>query len=159
MTRKHTMICLAAACLLLVCPPARGSEPIATGYTNWDDVGLELMVVDRKASVLTVKWAVRNEGEERQTVSFSLTGDAARTYVVDEESGTKYYVLTDEEGNCLASECQYLGSNSTGISDDVDGGKVKRYWMKLPAPPPEVSGLTLFFDETEPLEDVSITDK
>lgn len=158
MTGTQRTVALAATWLLLVCAAAQSSEPIATAYTNWDDVSLELMVVERKGSVLTVKWAVRNEGEERQRVKFSLTRAAARTYAVDEESGTKYFVLTDEEGACLASECAWVGG-SEGIEEDVDAGKVKRFWMKLPAPPPEISSLTLFFDETEPLEDVSIADK
>lgn len=158
MTRKPTTICLAATWLLLVCQSARGAEPVATAYTNWDDVSLALMVVERKGNVLTIKWAVRNEGEEQQEVKFSLTRAAARTFAVDEENGTKYFVLTDEQGNCLASECVYLGQTE-GIAETVDAGKTRRFWMKLPAPPPEVTSLTLFFDETEPLEDVPITDK
>lgn len=150
---------MVAASLALAGTAALGAEPIATGYTNWDDITVEVMSVERKGSVLTVKWAVRNEGEAKQAVAFGLLGGNARTYVVDEESGTKYFVLTDEDNGCLASECEYVGSGATGIRDEVQAGKIKRYWMKLPAPPPEVATLTIFFDETEPLEEVPITDK
>jgi hypothetical protein len=150
---------LVIAGLLLICGRAHAAEPIATAFTNWDDVTLELMVVERRSRVLTVKWAVRNERDGSQKVQFALTGNGARTYVVDEESGTKYFALQDEEGSCLASECVYLNSSSHGISEEIDGGKTRRYWMKLPAPPPEVSNVTVFFDETEPLEDVPISER
>jgi hypothetical protein len=151
---SRTAVFLAVAGLFLaIGGVAFAAEPLASAETNWDGVVLDLMAVERKGSVLTVKWAMRNEGDEQQSFDFNLKPDRAMTYAVDEESGTKYYVLTDEEGNLLSS------SNYERIYDRLPAGKTKRYWMKLPAPPPEVTTLTLFFDETEPLEDVPITDK
>ena len=151
---------LAASILLFVSVSVASAQPIATGYTNWDDIAIDLMAVERSGNVLTIGWAVRNEGDETQRVEFSLTGDVAGTFAVDQENGTKYFVLTDEAGVCLASECLSLvGSISAGIDENIDGGRTKRFWMKLPAPPPAVTNLAIFFNETQPFEDVPITEK
>lgn len=137
--------------------PTFAAEPLASAYTNWDDVSLDLMAVERRGNVLTVKWAVHNEGDSNVDVGFALKGNAG-SYVVDEESGTKFFVLTDKEGACLASQSAYVGSNQTGITGRIEPGKTKRYWMKLPAPAPEVKEVTVFFDGTEPLEGIAIKD-
>lgn len=144
---------------LLLTPPARAAEALASAETNWNGVRLDLMSVERKGSVLTVKWAVENHGGEQVQVHFALVGDAVTTYMVDEEQGTKYYVLTDKEEQALASQSVYVGSGTHGIQEYVPAGVTKRYWMKLPAPPPEVGTVTLLFTNTEPFEDVQITDK
>lgn len=133
--------------------------PIASAATNWKGVFLDLTSVERKGSVLTVKWTVRNEGAETARVQFGLTGEKVTTYVVDEENGTKYYALTDQEKHSLASENDYIGSNTFGIDDEIEPGGSRRFWMKLPAPPPAVKSLTLFFSEAEPFEEVPITDR
>lgn len=102
----------------------------------------------------------RSRHRGRCEVAFSITGNGVRTYVVDEESGTKYYVLTDKEGHAVASSHTYISSDARGIELEAAAGKSSRLWMKLPGPPPEVKVVTLFFDgAVEPLEDVPITDK
>jgi hypothetical protein len=102
---------------------------------------------------------VRNDGQEQKNVSFGLKGQHVTTYAVDEESGTKYYALTDKEGNLVASDTKYTSSDTYGISDTVKAGETKRYWMKLPAPPPAVKTVNLFFTDTDPFEAIAITDK
>jgi hypothetical protein len=117
------------------------------------------MSVERKGSILTVKWAVRNGAAKRADLKFGLVGRDQTTYAVDEDSGTKYYVLTDKEKHALASEHTYLGGDTYGIEDQVEPGATGRYWMKLPAPPPAVKAISLFFTKVEPFESVAITDK
>ena len=163
--RRTMVLALAGAFLLALAPasPAQiavgGPRPLATGPTNWEGVTIDLMSVERKGSVLTVKWAVRNQGAKRAGVQFFLTGQQQTTYVLDEESGTKYYALTDKEKNTLASEHVYTGSNSYGISGDVEPGATSRYWVKYPAPPPAVKTINIFFTNSDPFEGIAITDK
>ena len=163
--KPTTVLALAGAALLALAPaaPAQvaagGAKPLATTPTNWDGVTIDLMSVERKASVLTVKWAVRNQGPKAANVQFQMTGKHQTTYVLDEESGTKYYALTDKEGNTLASEHVYIGSDAYGISGSVEPGATSRYWAKFPAPPAAVKSINLFFSNTDPLEGVAITDK
>jgi len=162
--RQTAALVLAGAFLLALAPASSaqvtvgGPRPLATGPTNWEGVTIDLMSVERKGSVLTVKWAVRNQGAKTATVQFQMTGKQQTTYVLDEESGTKYYALTDKEKNTLASEHVYTG-DSYGISDYVEAGATNRYWAKFPAPPPAVKTINVFFSNSDPFEGVAITDK
>jgi hypothetical protein len=136
------------------------AKPVATNATNWGEgVLADLMSIERKGSILTVKWAVRNTTANPVTVKFGLVGRDQTTYVVDEDSGTKYYVLTDKEKHGLASEHAYLGADTYGIDDYVAAGATVRYWMKLPAPPPAVKAISVFLTKVEPFESVAIADK
>jgi len=143
---------------LVAALPAIAAKPIATGETNWEGVAIKVMSVVRKNNVLTVKFAAVNEGDAQQTVWFGFTRTDV-CYAVDEGSGTKYYVLTDKEGNPLAPANDFIDINKAGLKRPLPPGKTLRVWMKYPAPPPEVKTITLFLNETEPIEDVPITDK
>lgn len=143
----------------IVFSASEDAQPLATAATNWDGIEIDLMSVERKSSILTVKWGVRNVGDERTKADFSMLGEGASTYLVDEENGTKYYALTDQEGHLLASMHEYVGSNRHGVVDNIEPGTTKRYWAKFPAPPPEVETVSVFFTESEPLEGVAITDR
>jgi hypothetical protein len=143
---------------LWLCPsPGIAADAIATADTNWEGVTVDVVSVARKGNVLTVKFAAVNNGSETQQVAFGFTGNNV-CYAVDEESGTKYYVLTDQENNPVASAKDWMPNSTHGINREVQPGKTLRVWMKLPAPPPEVSSISLFLNETDPLEDVPITD-
>jgi hypothetical protein len=126
---------------------------------NVDGLTLELQSVERRGNVLTVKWSVKNTSDSRKPASFGLVGKKATTYVVDEESGTKYYALTDKEGHGLASMHEYISSEQYGVSETIDGGQTKRYWAKFPAPPPAVKAINILFTDTDPFEAIAITDK
>jgi hypothetical protein len=156
----------AAACLLFVSlalavPVAAAT--IGSAESNMPGISVDLVSLERKGAVLTVKWAVRNTSTDaskgKTQVKFGYMGPNARTYLVDEESGTKYFVLTDKEGKSVAAQHEYLGSDVYGISEYVEAGGTRRYWAKFPAPPPAVKQLTVFFDETEPFESAPITEK
>ena len=135
-----------------------GPRPLASGPTNWPGVTIDVMSVERKGSVLTVKWQAKSAAAKRDTIYFQLAGKPQSTYLVDEESGTKYYALTDKEGNTLASEHTYA-DGAYGISDYIEPGATNRYWAKFPAPPAAVKTINLFFTNSDPFEGVAITDK
>jgi hypothetical protein len=156
--RLRPLVLAALAVILLPAIAAAQAQPIRSVETNWNGIGLDLMAVERKGSVLTVKWAARNSSSQQASLNFSLAGRDVTTYVVDEENGTKYFVLTDKEGKALATEHEWTG-DSYGISEYVEAGGSKRFWAKFPAPPAAVKTLTLIFSNTEPLEEVPITDK
>jgi hypothetical protein len=155
---NHTCLVVLLAAVATGLVEAAPPQPIASAPTNWNGVTIDLMAVQRKGSVLTVKWAVHNGGSSQTEVSFPLTGEGPTTYVVDEDAGTKYYVLTDKEKHALASMSEWTGSNTYGIKEWIKPGETKWYWMKLPAPPPQVKTLTIFFSNSQPFEDVAITD-
>lgn len=159
--RTAAGLCLVTLALGLAVPLF--AAPIGSAETNMAGISLDLVSLERKGAVLTVKWAVRNGHADanaaKTQVKFGYMGPKSRTYLVDEESGTKYYVLTDKEGKSVASQHEYLGADVYGINEYVESGGTRRYWAKFPAPPPEVKVLTVFFDETEPFESAPITEK
>ena len=159
--KKRILMALASCVVVLIVMFTAGAvpaaEPLESAETNWDGITVHLMSLVRKGSVLTVKFSAVNEGTERQDVAFGFAGKNV-CYAVDEESGSKYYVLTDKEGNPVASAKDWL-PGAVGINRGLEPGKSLRVWMKLPAPPPEVTTISLFLNETDPIEDVPITDK
>jgi hypothetical protein len=162
MTRRCLLLLLPLVPVLVAVPAPlalAAVQPIATAEMNVDGLELDVMSLERKGNVLTLKWAVRNTGTEQQRALFSMVGTGASTYVVDEENGAKYYVLTDKEGQVLASMHEYTESGRYGINQSIDPGETKRFWAKFPAPPPEVSEVTLLFTATEPFEGVAISEK
>jgi hypothetical protein len=126
-----------------------GSSPL-----NIEGLTLDLLSVERKGAVVTVKWAVRNTSAKQAYADFDLAGKKATTYLVDEENGTKYFVLTDKEGQLLATEHEY-----DGIYEPIPAGQTKRFWAKFPAPPPAVKTINVLFSESDPFESIAITDK
>jgi hypothetical protein len=154
-----TLLAVVFAALQFGIPaPAYAAEPVATAETNWDGVSVNVMSVTRKGSILTVKFVALNESTDTQKVAFGFTGNDV-CYAVDEESGTKYYVLTDKEGNPVASAKDWMPNSTSGLNREIEPGKTLRVWMKFPAPPPEVSSISLVLNETDPIEDVAITDQ
>src|SRR5215213_3766902 len=95
------------------------SAGLAQSASNVAGLAIDVTSVERKGNVLTVKWAVANSGARSASVHFALSGERTTTYLVDEESGTKYYALTDKEGHLLATEHEYTGS-SYGINESID---------------------------------------
>jgi hypothetical protein len=161
--RRSLVFALSLAALAALAPavPAQvstGPRPLASGPTNWPGVTIDVMSLERKGSVLTVKWQVKSTADKRDTIYFQLTGKPQTTYLLDEESGTKYYALTDKEGNTLASEHIYA-DGAFGISDYLEPGATNRYWAKFPAPPPQVKSINVFFTNSDPFEGIAITDK
>ncbi len=146
------MLMVMLLCLLLCASLSAAS--LGSAPMNVDGLTIDLLSVERKGSVLTVKWSVRNDGKEQKTVDLDLAGKKATCYVVDEENGTKYFALTDKEGYLLATEHEY-----EGIYEHVAAGQTKRFWAKFPAPPPAVKSVNVLFSDTEPFESIAITDK
>jgi hypothetical protein len=157
MRARTAFAVLLTAAAALPLAAADAPRPLASAESNLEGITVDVMTVERKGSVLTVKWVARNTGSEETTVRFGMCGNTVTTYAVDEENGTKYFVLTDKEGRGLASEHEWTGS-SYGVTDRVEPGQTKRYWMKFPAPPPEVTSIGVFFTGADPLEGVAITD-
>ena len=159
MTRALAVGMASLATLCMAAPSFAQVKPVASAPTNWKDVTLDLMSVERKGSILTVKWAVRNASDKPAKVQFAMTGRGQTTYLLDEESGTKYYALTDKEKNTLASEHTYIGADAFGIQGSLAAGGTSRYWAKFHAPPAAVKSINIFFTNSDPFEGVAITDK
>jgi len=145
------------AVVLALASAVSAAEPIASGESSIDGVTVNVMSLVRKHNVLTLKVAVVNGNEDPVTVRFVFAGDNP-CYLLDEENGAKYFVLTDKDGAPVASDSGWVGSGR-GVSETIEPGKTLRLWMKFPAPPPEVKSVTVVLNQTEPMDDVPITDR
>lgn len=138
--------------------PAAGAQPaaakgsiLASEETNWPGVVLEVTEFRRKGNTLTAKVRLRNDGAEKMGAQVVYTD----VYVMDAAAGKKYEVLKDEKGS-------YIAALNVGWqdrwSDDLEPGQQATLWAKFPAPPAEVTSLTLQIPGAPPLEDLPIQD-
>jgi hypothetical protein len=147
--RRLAVVLFVLAFALPIFAANLGSSPM-----NVDGLTVDLLSVERKGAVVTVKWAVRNDGKKEGRAMFVLGGKKATSYLVDEENGTKYFALSDKEGQLLATEDEY-----DGIWEAVEPGQTKRFWAKFPAPPPAVKSINVLYSDADPFESIAITDK
>ena len=148
-TPRHLAVMLA---VLFVATPVAAAG-LGSALSN-EGFMIELTSVERKGTVVTVRWSVRNDNPKAKYYDIDLAGGGATSYLVDEENGTKYYALTDKEGHLLATETEY-----EGIYENMEPGETMRFWAKFPAPPPAVKTINVLFTKSEPFESVAITDK
>lgn len=144
-------VALAAICVVAL--PVAAADSLGSAQSN-EGFTIDLTSVERKGNIVTVKWAVRNDNEKAKYYDIDFSGKSATSYLVDEENGTKYYALTDKEGQLLATETEY-----EGIYEQLEPGQTKRFWAKFPAPPPAVKTINVLFTKSEPFESIAITDK
>ena len=141
--------------------PATGAAAIATQES--DVAGVDASILDVKrtgADTLTVRWQYRNKTAEQKELMKSLTyivntwayGLAAETYLVDPVNKKKYLVVKDAEGFPLAAK---LDSTSTNLV--LPANQTLTTWAKFPAPPADVSKITVYVPRVAPFEDVPIS--
>jgi hypothetical protein len=120
--------------------------------TEWDGVSVELTSVTKgDGDTLTIKFKYANSGSKPMNVAklgqFSHDNIAERVYYIDPKNKKKYLVIKDSEGNALASNMKYL---------ELEAGTSKSGWLKLPAPPSDVTAITVYLPGAPPFEGVAI---
>ena len=136
---------------VLCLPVAAIAEPLEQVGSSVPGMSCELKKLYRKNGVLTAKWdIVTDESFSSSRYEFRFRKkDSSCSYAVDQEKGVKYFPLTDKEGTPLSSAgSMYLRSN-----------KKFGMWMKMPAPPAEVTSISVVVTFCEPFDDIDITDK
>jgi len=139
--------------------PEPAAKPIAVHEHEAGGVDVALWEVKRTGpEVITVKWSYTNKTGQRKQLTAESTGwpDPYRLvfegYLMDDESRTKYPVLTDEKKNPVApkhggeNEFVYLGPHQT-----------LKTWAKFAAPPAETKTISVYIPRVEPFENVPIT--
>ncbi len=131
--------------------PAAGGAVLASQETNWAGVVVEVTEFRRKGNTLTAKFRVRNQGDGEVEPDFYYS----QIYVMDAAAGKKYEALKDEEGN-------YIAALRSGWRDrwydKLQPGQSALLWVKFPAPPPDVTTVTLQIPNTPPFDELAIQD-
>ncbi len=144
---RITLLGLLAACAAAagLASPATMAEALATGECN-NNASVELTDLKRASGVLTAKLVYTATADGANAYVY-----AGEAYVLDAAGAKKYEVLKDSDGNWLAS-------SNTG-HQLYKQGDTHKAWYKFPAPPAEVTSVSVTVKDCEPLEDVAITDK
>lgn len=122
--------------------PVTPPDAVASQNTNWGTVVADVQEFKRKGNVLTAVGRFRGGG----LIELNLSS----AYILDEAQGRKYKALVDETGDVIG--CCH-GGRLLSSPDTL------AFWVKFPAPPPDVKAITLVFPQTTPFESLAIQDQ
>lgn len=137
-------------------PVAQVKQIIASTDGDWPDVTVDIFELKRTGGdTLTLKFTINNGssenvdfsynfGEGGGTIDFNTIGG---THLLDVANKKKYFVVRDAQGKCTCS---------SGLKSIPPGSK-GNLWAKFPAPPANVSKITVEIPHFIPLDDVPIS--
>lgn len=139
-------------------PVAPASGAIAG--SDGERTGSHIDVTELKrgsGGTVTLKFVLTNGADKKfdmwghylgdQDVSKDSYKDVSGIHLLDPVNKKKYFVVTDAEKKCVCS---------ANIEDVPAGGRVS-LWAKFPAPPPEVTKVTVEIPHFQPMDDVPIS--
>lgn len=121
--------------------------------------GVKVEILDLKRSpggTVTLTFALINGTDQKSDVvqkhlKAYNRSDVGKITLVDWENKKRYWAVRDEEGNCLCSNGNYN-------SHDIASGGRREFWIRFPAPPPEVTKISIDVPGAFPLDDVPISE-
>jgi len=118
-----------------------------------DGIALRNATLKRRGSrALKLEFSVTNDtGSAVDLSEYGMVKDfvqLTRISLVDIDAGKRYEVVTDDRGTCVCS--RGLGMFKVGA------GATKTFWAHFPAPPSDVTMLTLEIPGGVPVEDIPI---
>jgi len=132
----------------------------AIAATEGEKPGAHIDITELKRTsggTVNLKFTVANGGGEKLGLYGAYLGDASVSHdhyrdvsgvhLLDPVNKKKYFVVTDAEKRCVCSK---------EIPDLEPGGKMN-LWAKFPAPPPEVTKVTIEIPHFAPIDDVTIS--
>jgi hypothetical protein len=132
----------------------------AIASTDGEQSGVRVEVTELKrgsGGTVTLKFVIANSSPEGfgigghrlgdSSVSNDSYRDVSGIHLVDPVNKKKYFVVTDAEKKCLCSK----------DAKDVAPGERIALWAKFPAPPPEVTKVTIEVPHFTPMDDVPIS--
>jgi len=131
-------------------PQATAPVPIAVEQHAKSGIEIALMEVRRTSgNTVTVRWQYRNTGTSGLNVDELWNGYsiADRVYLIDPGNKKKYLVVRDAENTPIASDHR---------DNHIPAGKSTGAWARFPAPPADVTKITVAIPSAPPFEDVPI---
>ena len=132
----------------------------AIANTEGEQAGVRVDVTELKRSsggTVSLKFVIANSSPNAFPIGGHRLGesdisrdsyrDVSGIHLVDPVNKKKYFVVTDAEKNCLCSK---------NVNDVAPGERVA-LWAKFPAPPPEVTKVTIEVPHFQPMDDVPIS--
>ena len=110
-------------------------------------IGHELTSVQRTADTIMVRFKYISTREKPTRIDDETKQDVSDIYYVDAKNKKKYPIIKDTEGKPLSSNLKYF---------EVGAGETKAGWAKFPAPPPDVTAISVYIPGAPPFENVPI---
>ena len=136
-------------------PAAPASAAIAG--SDGEKPGMHIDITELKRAsggTVNLKFVLSNNTSERVGMWRFLGGkdtnddnDVSGVTLVDPVGKKKYFVVTDTEKSCLCSR----------KVDHIDANSKLNLWAKYPAPPPDVTKVSIEIPHFQPIDDVPIS--
>ena len=110
-------------------------------------IGLELTSVQRTADTIMVRFKYISTRDKSTRIDNEAGQQVSDMYYVDAKNKKKYPIIKDTDGKPLSSNLVYL---------EVGAGETKAGWAKFPAPPPDVTAISVYIPGAPPFENVPI---
>ena len=129
-----------------------GESASQKAETEKEGVTAELLSVSRTdGDSLTIKFKYSNGSQKElklgELSEYGHDNVAEKVYYIDGKNKKKYSVIKDTEGKFIASN----------MKSTLAAGESKSGWSKLPAPPADVTAVTVYLPGTPPFEGVKIS--
>ncbi len=140
---------------------APGQAGLAVQEHESGGVDVVLLEVKRTSGdTLTVKWQYRNKtGAPKGLTKGGQSAEAYRlsleAYLIDPANKKKYLILKDDKGSPIAGKHEPVKGSKGVIS--VAAGQTLSTWAKFPAPFANVEKISVYIPNTQPFEDVPIS--
>ena len=135
-------------------PNAQGKQILASTDGDTPDVMADILELKRTSGdTITLKFAINNGSSENFDFSYNYGNGSTSDYgtiggvhLLDPTNKKKYLAIRDSNGKCVCS---------TGLSSIAPGAK-KNLWAKFPAPPANVTKLSIGIPHFIPVDDVPL---
>jgi hypothetical protein len=111
-------------------------------------ISLELTSVQKSGDTIMIRFKYISTRDKPIRIDDATKQDLREIYYVDTKNKKKYLIIKDTDGNQLASGLVYF---------EVGAGETKAGWAKFPAPPPDVTAISVYIPGAPPFENVPIT--
>jgi len=110
-------------------------------------ISLELTSVQKTIDTITIRFKYINTGDKSVRIDKEANQQVSDMYYVDAKNKKKYPIVKDTQGKPLSSNLDYL---------EVGAGETKAGWAKFPAPPPDVTTISVYIPGAPPFENVPV---
>jgi len=120
-------------------------------HDTLDGVEVDLLKVDVRNNIVTLRFKVRNTATATQSWQFNFEN----CYIIEETSQKKYFPLKDSDGLYIAGPV-FDKNNGGRFWFDLMPGGTKSIWIKFPEPTDSPETITVFLPGVSPFEEVSL---
>jgi hypothetical protein len=107
----------------------------------------EVTSVQKTGDTVTIRFKYINTRDKSVNIADESRLDTREIYYVDAKNKKKYGVVKDASGNQVSSQL---------YSITVPAGGTTASWAKFPAPPPDVTTISIYLPGAPPFENVPI---